>query len=357
MQFDQQVQSITQDEIVPKIVDQTLESNVMNLLVLSKSRPWAGETMKFPVKMRNHTQGGSFSDFDEFKTKGENVREMAEFNARAYYQSVVIGGIARSVNGISKTQLLNLVKVEMESAHQDMVNDIGDIGYGTGTGNSNKDFLGTGAAVDTGGSVDTYGGLSRTTFDEWKAGASTSIGAYTFGKHRLLRDKSTVGGHKPTISLVDPTVFGYVESDYQASVEGNYNAVESNRGMLTRGGVSDVPAMRAGLTGQAGFDVLYFGGTPIVKDDKMDAQTLLELNLPFYRFYGVRAAEASPVDLKALYHEGNDYDEGVPSSLGFSWTGFTKPHNQYAWIGQVMLIGQYITPAPRLHARGSGITS
>ncbi len=354
MTFDAQVQSITQDHIVPKVVDNVLQSNAITLLLLANAKPWMGETLKFPVKLSSHTQGGAFQDGDEFATANENVRQTASFDARAYYQSVVLGGIAQSVNNISKTQLLSLVKVEMESALQDMTDDIGAIMYGDGTGTSNKEFLGLDAGIDDGGAVATYGSLSRSTYTAWASTLQTSVGAWDFSKARTLWNSATVGSQKPNVAVCNETVFGYVEADYTAVVDGNYSVVEGARSRLTSKGV--VPQNRAGLVGQAGFDILYYAGTPIIRDDKADSGKLYAINTNFMRFYGVKPANATPVDLKSLYHEGNDYDN-VPSSLGFGWTGFVRPAKQYYFIGQFLLIGNLVTPAPRLHSSSAGITS
>lgn len=354
MTFDAQIQTLTQDEIVPKVTDNVLASNVLALTMLSNGRPWMGEQMKFPVKLSSHTQGGSFDDYSEFQIANENVRQNAAFDPRAYYQSVVIGGIARSVNEISKTQLLSLVKTEMESVHQDMVDDIGTLLYADGTGNSNKDFLGLPAGIDDGNNVATYGSLSRSTYSNWQAAIQTSVGAWDFTKARTLWNSATVGNQKPTLGIANETTFGYIEADYAATVDGNYNVIESQRASLTRQGI--VPRNRAGLVGQAGFDLLYYAGTPISKDDKCTTQRVYAVNMEMFRWYGVKAAEASAVDLKSLYHEGNDYDS-VPSSQGFAWTGFVRPAKQYAWIGQFLLIGNAMTPAPRLHSYSAGVSS
>lgn len=354
MTFDAQIQSITQDYIVPKVTDQTLQSNVLPLIFLANGRPWMGESFKFPVKLSNHTQGGSFNDFQEFQVSNENVRQTASFDARAYYQSVTIGGIARSVNAISKTQLLNLVKVEMESANQDMASNIGTLFYSDGTGNGSADFLGLIAGVDDGTNVATYGGLSRSTYTKWASVIQTSVGAHDFTKTRTLMNSATTGGMKPNLLVCDETTFGYVESDYAASVEGNYNLIEANRANLTSKGI--MPKTRDGLVGNAGFDTLYYGGSPIIKDEKCGTQALWALNTEYLRWYGVTAAEASPVDLSSVYHDGNDYDK-VPTSIGFSWTGFVRPSKQYAFIGQFLVLGNLINHAPRLSSVSKGITS
>jgi len=354
MQFDAQIQTITQDYIVPKVTDNVLQSNILALIFLANGRPWNGEQMKFPVKLSSHTQGGSFDDFSTFSVANENVRQTAAFDIRAYYQSVVIGGIARSVNEFSKAALLSLVKTEMESVHQDMVDDIGTILYGNGTGNSNKNFLGVAAGIDDGGDVATYGGLSRSTYTAWQSVEQTTVGAYDFTKARTLMNSATVGNQKPTLEVCNETVFGYVEADYQAVVEGNYNVMQSSRYRITMNGMA--PATQDGLIGQAGFDCLYFAGTPITRDDKSTAGFLWAINVPMFRWYGCKAADANAIAITSANHDGNDYDK-APSSTGFSWTGFVRPADQFAWMGQILLLGNLMTPSPRLHSSSAGITS
>lgn len=350
MTFDAQITTITQNEIVPKVVDQTLQSNPMTLIFLANSRPWLGTTLDFPIKISNHTQGGGFDDYTEFKALNENVRALASFDVRGYYQSVVIGGIARSVNAVSKTQLLNLVKTEMESVSQDMTDGVGTTFHNSGT--DSKLFQGLDAGIDD---TSSYGGLSPATYSSWKSTIQTTVGAFDFSKARTLMNSATVGSKHPNILDCNETVYGYVEADYVSSVQANYTALQASRAMLTSKGI--VPQMQSGLTGQQGFPVLYYDGTPIIKNDKEDSGKLRASNTEFYRFYGLKAVEAQEVDLKALYHEGNDYDGGVPSTKGFNWTGFVRPARQYAWIGQFLILGNLITPARRLHSYSDGITS
>ncbi len=350
MTFDAQITTITQNEIVPKIVDQTLQGNPMTLIFLANSRPWMGTTLDFPVKIGNHTQGGGFNDYTEFAASNENVRQLASFDVRGYYQSVVIGGIARSVNAVSKTQLLNLVKVEMESVGQDMVDGVGTTFHNSGTDATL--FQGLDAGIDD---TSSYGGLSPATYSTWKSVIQTSVGAFDFSKARTLMNSASIGNQKPNLLDCNETVFGYIEADYTATVQGNYNVMESSRARLTSKGI--VPATRGALVGNMGFDVLYYGGSAIVKNDKEDTGKLRAVNTEFYRFYGLKAVEAQEVDLSAMYHEGNDYDGGVPSTKGFNWTGFVRPAKQYAWIGQFLILGNLLTPARRLHSYSDGITS
>lgn len=355
MQFDAQIQSITQDYIVPKVVDQTLPTNVMSLVFLSQSRPWQGETFKFPVKLTSHTQGGSFNDFGGFNVAGENTRQLAQVDPRAYYQSIALGGIQMTVNGASKTQVLSLIKLEMQSAHQDMGNNIATLMYGTGS--NGTDFLGMAAGTDDGTGTQTYLGLDRNTYTAWKSSFTnaTSIGAWDFSKARTIWNNGSTGGEQPTFAVVDKTTYGYVESDYQAVVVSNYNAAGSDRLQMTAGG-KIIPASQRALSGQAGFDALYYAGTPIVRDEKCTANTLWAVNGNHWFFYGADPYETTPIDLRSTLIDGNNYDD-IPSTKGFGWTGFRSPTDSYTFVGQILLVGNFFTNAPRLSTAGKSITS
>jgi len=74
MTFDDYIQTITQDQIVPKIVDTVLAGNVIALRFLSNGKPWSGETLKVPFKYQKSSSGGAFDGFDTFNTTKYNTR-------------------------------------------------------------------------------------------------------------------------------------------------------------------------------------------------------------------------------------------------------------------------------------------
>ena len=347
MTFDTYITSITNHEIVPKVVDNVLNSNVLSLRILGNGKPWNGETLRFPIKYQKSTSGGSFSGLDTFSTAKVNTRQTLSFDPRGYYQSVVLSGMEVDVNA-TPSGVLNLVKVEMESAQQDMIDSIGTLFYGDGTGNSNKDFLGLDAIVDDSTSVSTYGGLARATYTMLKATRTASGGTLTTDLMGALYDNCTRGSKKPTLIVSTEAVWTIYEALLQPTVSANYDGYRQ----VTRTGIA---SNQGALKGEIGFDALFYRGVPLVRDEKCTAGTLWMLNEDYLTWYGLKSHKFSPISIGSSTID-SVYDSG-PKSVGFSWSGLKEPTNQYSEVGQIILEGNLVSPAPRYMGRLTGITT
>ena len=348
MTFDTYVTSITNHEIVPKVVDNILNSNVLALRILGNSKPWNGETLRFPIKYQKSTSGGSFSGLDTFSTAKVNTRQTLSFDPRGYYHSVVLSGMEVDVNA-TPAGVLNLVKVEMESAQQDMVDSIGTLFYGDGTGNSNKDFLGLDAIVDDATSVVTYGSLSRNTYTMLRATRTASGGTLTTDLMGALYDNCARGAKKPTLIVTTEAIWTIYEALLQPTVQANFNA--SGYAQVTRNGIAQ---SRGALQGEIGFDALFYRGVPLVRDEKCTSQTMFMLNEEYLQWYGLKSHKYSPISLTSSQTDG--VYEDAPKTTGFSWSGLKEPTNQYSSVGQFILEGNLVSPAPRYMGRLTGIT-
>lgn len=349
MTFDAYIQSVTQDSIVPKIVDNILNSNVLALRILGNAKPWNGEALKFPIKYQKGTSGGSFSGLDVFSTAKTNTRVLLSFDVRGYYQSVVLSGMEVDVNA-TPAGVLNLVKVEMESAQQDMIDSVGTLLYGDGTGNSNKDFLGLDAIVDDGTSVGTYGTLSRTTYSVLNATRTASGGTLTTDLMGALYDNCARGSKKPTLIVTTEAVWTIYEALLQPTISSNVNV--QGYAQVTRNGIAQ---SRGALQGEIGFDALFYRGVPVVRDEKCTSQTMWMLNEEYLTWYGLKSHKYNPISLGSSTVDGV-YEDAPSKSMGFAWSGLKEPTNQYAEIGQIILEGNLVSPAPRYMGRLTGIT-
>jgi hypothetical protein len=79
-----------------------------------------------------------------------------------------------------------LVKEALEESQQEMMDSLGTIIYGDGTGNSSKDFLGLTAIVDDGTNVATYGTLARSTYTTIKATLTAFVTSMIFDRKMRL---------------------------------------------------------------------------------------------------------------------------------------------------------------------------
>lgn len=338
MTFGERVTTTTQDQLLPKVADTVLNSNVLAQLVLRNPKKWTGENLKAPVKISSNSNSGSFDGFDTFATTSSNTRRNLQYDPRFFRITVSLPLTEVSVNATAD-KIIDLISVEMESSAEDMADDVGTLFYGDGTGNVNKDFLGLAALVDDGTNIDSIGGLSRATFPTLKGTLTASGGTLTLAKMATLYNAITSGAQKPTIAMATEAVF----SIYEELLE-------------PRNIINNIPLNKGqGIQGQAGFTALMYKGVPITMDEKQTAQRLDFLNENFLSWHGLPMAMTESVKFSPQLIDGNDYDSMI-RNLGFSWSGWIKPSNAAAIIGHIYLGGNFITRNPKRHGALTGIT-
>ncbi len=353
MTFTDRLTTVTQDEILPSVVDAILGGNFVTFRFVSNARRWSGEKLKRPVKIAKNTLGGSFSGLDVHSTSTVDTRRMLEYDVRGYEMPVAIPGMEKAVNR-TPAQVINLVRVEVESAQEDALDDIGDLFYGDGTGNSNKDFLGFDALIDDGTSVSTFGALTRTDHDPYLDSTRTaSGGTLTLAKLATLVSTIATGSaqrNRPSILISNETVWDLYETLLSPTVRSNYNAF--GLPMITR--TSKAPLRGAELKGAAGYMALSYRGIPWVADEKSTAQTLWAVNEHYISWYGLKDADLKQINLGGGNIEGV-YSDG-PKNVGFQWTGFMRPINQYGEVAHMYLLGNLVNWNAVRQGRLTGIT-
>lgn len=327
-------------------MDGILSGNVLSLRILSKAKRWTGELYKLPVKIAESTTGGSFQGDDVFSTEKQNVRRTLQFSPKGAYQSVVLIGMEMDVNA-TPARVLDLLKVEMESAGQDLLDKIADMFYADGTGNDNKDFDGFDNLIDDETVVATYGGLTRATYPTLlNSSVTSSVGSLALSDLATAYDGAVSGSKRPSLAVTTLSIF----SDYEALVQPTISTnVEGALARVTR----NATGPRGALTGEVGFDALYFRGVPIVADEKCPSGDLLMINEDYVAFYGLKSHKYAQVDLGG---STIDSPADAPSrNHGFSWSGLKEPVNQYAEVGQIVLMGN-LFGIPRYHSKLEGIS-
>lgn len=351
MTFDEFVTSVTNTKLAPKVVDTVLGSNVLTLRLIKNARPFQGRSQEVTVKVSSSSSGGSYDGYDLFSTSRSNTRQKMSFPPKGYYQSVVMSGMEVSANA-SAADKIDLVATEMESAQQDMIDGIGDLFYGDGTGNSSKDFTGLAAAVDDGSVAASYGGLSRSTFTTLQANVTTGVGNITLSQMATMYDSCQVGSDKPTLIVTTPTIWSYYEELLQPTVA--HNVAAAGYAQATANGVAQ---NQAALSGDMGFDALFYRGTPIVKDEKCTSGYMYFLNEKYLHWYSLRHHKHQPMNAGSSHIEGA-YDGGDVDTVAppIAWTGLKEPVNQDAEIGQFLMLGELINRNPNRSGVLQGIT-
>jgi hypothetical protein len=112
MTFTARLTTVTQDEILPQVVDTILNDNFITFRFLSNARKWSGEQLKKPLKFAKSELGGSFSGLDTHSTETTSTRVLIAYDVRGYEMPVAIPGMEKAVNR-TPAQVLNLVRVVM----------------------------------------------------------------------------------------------------------------------------------------------------------------------------------------------------------------------------------------------------
>lgn len=329
------VTSVTEQDYFPVVVDNFYAGNVLFARLRGKKKSWStGYQIKVPTQVLGRTNLGSYSGGDTFATSQEDVRQQFTINPAQYYANVTITGIQLAANR-GKRAVVDLMDAEMSSVSVALQQALGTDLYGDGTANNSRAITGLKAQVDDGSLVNTFQGLSRTTYPTLKSTVTTQSGALDFADMATDWDAAQVGSDQPTLGLTTPAVFSIIEALYMQTAR--YNIVQNaERVRVTAAGVEN-----AGVVGLAGFTGILWRGMPIVSDDKCPSGELYFLNEKYIDLYEM---EAAPQTAGA-------------TSDGFSWTGWKKPSNQDVIISQFLWYGQVIGTEPRKHSRRTAITS
>ena len=342
----------TNTYLLPKIVDSVLRENPLTEKVLSDVEKWRGEQIKKSVKVTKNNNGTSFAGFQTLPSQAVNTRQFMLFPSKFYQIDVTLPFTDLAVNMTDDERIVDLAEAEMTSTAEDMADSIGNIFYGFGTGNGSLDFNGLGNIVDDSTYAVTYGGLSRTTYPTLQSTNTSFSGTISLQKMATLYNAITDGTIMPSMALADRNTYSY----YEQLIE------PKNRLYIT------VPEVRKdnkdGLAGTAGFTTLSYKGIGIIPDRKVPlnyagagatAGQILFLREEDLEFRAIeKFPESEPVKFVEKDFEDNDYEN--VKGLGFHWSGWVKPVNQLAYVGRVILAGEFWSKNPRRHGRGYNIT-
>jgi len=353
MTFTERVLSVTQDTLLPKAVDIVLGDNWVTFRVISNAKKWSGETLRRPLKVSKSTLGGSFSGMDVHSTNTIETRVRMAYNISGYEMPISIPGFDIAVNR-TEAQVMDLVRTEVESSTDDALDDIGTMLYADGTGNSSKDFNGWDNLIDDGTTSDTVGGLSRTTYTSLKSTRTASGGTMSLSKISTLLSAVSSGSslrQRPSVLVSNETVWDLYESLLTPTARSNYETF----GLPMMSRTSRTPIRQAEMKGAAGFVALTYRGIPWIADEKSPSQTLWAPNENYSEWYGLNDPDLKSIDMGGGNIDGVYSD--VPSkNIGFQWTGFMRPINQYGQVSHVYLLGQQVNWNPKRSGRLTGIT-
>ena len=362
MVFNDRVTTLTQEILLPKVVDNVLNSNVLAFRLAGNAKPARSYDVRKSIKFTNSGTATSFAGLDTFAATQLATKVKMTFDMRAVRQPIAISGMEAVANGTSnEAKTTDLIIEALEETEQELVDFLGGILYSTGTGNSNKDPLGIGAIVDDGTDVATIGNLSRTTYPVLNATRTASGGTLTLAKLATLYTavSSGSGNTTPTMLVSSEAVWDFYEQLLTPQVRESY-AFTGYYTVARQGGMVKGGSME-GMVGQQGFVAVSYKGLPWVRDEKATAQNVFLLNENFLNWYGWDASKVSEVGYSGLslgstQIEGLYKEAPMAEYAGFNWSGWRQPTNQFGTIADVIILGNLTSFQPRRQGRLTGVT-
>ncbi len=354
--FGTRTTALTQNWLLPKVVDNTLGGNFLAYRLMGNAKRGKGTSIDRAIKYQKSGTAESFFGFDTFTAIPLDTKITLSFDMRGVRIPLAVSGMEAVANNVSETQITDLVKNTVEESETELVDVVGDMVYSTGTGNSNKDFIGMNAVVDDGTDVSTFGGQSRTTYPVLKATRTASGGNMTLAKLATLFSAVSSGSSTSTTTAItsDETVWDSYETLLTPTVRENYSMM----GTLTMG-MSGGPNREQGLKGTAGFVAVTYKGIGWARDEKATAQTAYFLNENRLDYYGWDANGAfgyNSIKMSSSTFEGLYAEAPMSNFTGFNWSGWRAPTDQFAGMADIIILGNFLSWEPRRQGRLTGIT-
>ena len=305
------------DSYLPGLIDLFFNSNALWIRLASKERVIldGGDLIRQPI-LYDQLNGASYSGLDTFDITRRPTKTVLQFDWSQYYVNLTVDGRTILKTSGAGSRVLDLVEAEMETARLTIANLLGTDLYLDGTGNSNKALLGLVAAIDSGTNVASYGGISRTDGSVQATAVTgnlnTTGGALNLALINTAMGVATIQPHRPDLLVTTQTLWDRFWERGQPSQREPVGP-----------GFDDL--------GRAGFTAINFNGSAVVVDSHCATGNLWQINTDF---------------IKLIIHKDRD----------FQFTGFQKPTNQDALLGQILWAGQLVCQSPRLQARMTGLT-
>lgn len=345
------IATLVNSYLVPGAVDQVINHSPVTARVIGNASKWSGVQMDRAIKYKSTGLGGTFTGLGNFSTADVASTIKLTYYLGAYEQPVVVPGLEKLLNSISKETATSLVGYKMEEAKIEMMDGVAGLIFG----NSNAEFNSLRDFADDGTLVGTIGTQSRTTYSALNGTATASSGTISLSKFRTLH--SAVGavstlGSRPTLGATTETIWDLMEQLFTPSVQANYDANGYPQVTMT----SRAPVRGSELMGVQGYMSLVYAGVPVVADERATSQALYLLNEDRLDWFGAQDPDLQSVDLGAETDLTSVYHRMPSKFHGFNWQPLLRPVNQYGEVGHVFLFGQLISWEPRRQGVLTGIT-
>jgi hypothetical protein len=196
------VTSVVRQYILPKVVDNVFQSNVVFFRINQSKRFIKGGTqIEVPIMYGRFSNGGAYRGFQVLDMSPNDTVRTAAYEWKQYYVPVSVDGRTLLITD-SADAIVDYVKLSMRQAEMEMADNLGHDLFGTSVGGDVLDGLG--AMIDQSNpSGGNYGGLDRTStpLAFWKGGEDFTTSTMSLGALNDGFQAASEGGRHPSIIL------------------------------------------------------------------------------------------------------------------------------------------------------------
>lgn len=214
-----------------------------------------------PLVYAGATTAGSYSGTDTIALADDQPFTNAEFDWKQFAASVTITGIDEAKNS-GEAAIVNLLEAKMMNTEETIKEEMNQMFFSDGTGNSGKDWLGLEAIISSG---DTLGNIDGGTEAWWNSTVDSTAGALTLAQMTNLYNTVSKGNDKPDFVMTTQDLFEKYESLLQPQLR-----------------YSDTK------TADAGFENLMFKSAPVMFDAHCPGGTAYFINSKYIQLVGHR---------------------------------------------------------------------
>jgi hypothetical protein len=309
--------NVTRTHFLPALKNMIYNKPVTMNRLMTKGRvkDMTGRGLSWAVVLKKHQSVGLFSGYDPMANQPINPTVTAGLSPANYYATVAISGDEERQNTGNKEKLLDMLKIQMDNAHETMREEMISDLFGSVSSRGNKNtIVGLGLAIGTSRS---YAGISSTPTNEY-AGWEAQVNSTAM----------TVA------ELMDPTSPKYMPAVMRASFTAASNNTSPDLIVTTPTiwnlyqSIAGVQNLRFNNTkADLGFDAIAFQGVDFVFDKYAPASKMWMLSTDTLTFY---------------VYPGANFSMKEP--------GWQVPTNQDAKVAHIIWSGQMICDSPRDNA-------
>lgn len=299
-----QLSAITQNKIIPKMVDNIFDSNPLLMKLREKSpKIDGGLAINVPLNYAQATAAGWFSGSDTLDISDNDVMTSASYAWKQAHASISISRLDELKNS-GDSAILNFVKNKVKIAEKTLADTLGTGVFNAGT--TSNAFVGLRAIVD---SASTVGGISQSTYSWWRGQEDTSTTTLSISALQTQYSNATINNDSPTLIV-----------GTRANYDRYYNLLQPQQRFQDK-------SMASG-----GFSSLMFNGTPFVVDSHCPANHIFMLNLNYLDLY-------------------------VHKDENFRFEPWVKPTNQNVKVAHIYFAGALTSSNNRMHAKLEAIAA